>query len=145
MKENLELLEHIYQDSEMAAYSITTLLKDLRDKDNKIKKIAEDILKEYEEWNKKVTDRLDKNNGEQKDSGLLSKMGASMGIKKEVKDDNSDSSIADMLIKGISMGTLDMEKKIKDYEQEANKEDLKIAKDFLSFQQKSIEKLKEFL
>ena len=68
-----------------------------------------------------------------------------MGIHKEVKKDNSDSSIADMLIKGISMGSIDMEKKIKDYDDEVNKDYLKIAKDFMKFQEKTIEDLKKFL
>ena len=47
MKENYELMEHIYKDAEMAVYTLTTLTNDLKDKDNKIKKTLEDILKEY--------------------------------------------------------------------------------------------------
>ena len=47
MNENSELVLHIYKDAEMSAYSLTRLLKDLKDKDNKIKKTLEDILKEY--------------------------------------------------------------------------------------------------
>ena len=35
---------------------------------------------------------------------------------KEVKKDNSDAAIADMLIKGVSMGSIEMEKKIKQIE-----------------------------
>ena len=37
MKENYELMEHIYKDAEMAVYTLTTLTNDLKDKDNKIK------------------------------------------------------------------------------------------------------------
>ena len=76
---------------------------------------------------------------------MMAKTGAKMGIKMEVKKDNSDSSIADMLIKGISMGSIDMEKKIKDYEGEVDKKELKFAKSFLSFQQDVVENLKKFL
>lgn len=53
-------------------------------------------------------------------------MAASMGIGKEVRSDNSDSSIADMLIKGISMGTLDMQKKIAEVGKKGRKERIKI-------------------
>ena len=38
MKHNNELLKHIYKDASMATYTITTLLEDLKDKNNKIKK-----------------------------------------------------------------------------------------------------------
>ena len=48
MKENYELMEHIYKDAEMASYTLTKLIRDLKDKDNKIKKTLEDIMKEYE-------------------------------------------------------------------------------------------------
>ena len=68
-----------------------------------------------------------------------------MGIKKEVLHDNSDASIADMLIKGISMGTIDMEKKIENYKENVDKENLKLAKDFYQFQQENIEELKKHL
>ena len=43
------------------------------------------------------------------------------------------------------MGSIDMEKKIKDYRGEADKEEIKFAKKFLSFQQEVIEGLKKFL
>ena len=54
MKENNELVLHIYQDAEMAAYTLTKLLEDLKDKDNKIKKTLEDVLKDYEDWKTKT-------------------------------------------------------------------------------------------
>jgi len=75
----------------------------------------------------------------------MAKKGASMGIKKEVKYDNSDSSIAEVLIQGISMGSIDMEKKISAYKEEVDKEQLKFAKKFLEFQQDSITGLKKYL
>ena len=70
---------------------------------------------------------------------------STMGIKKEVKSDNSDAAIADMLIKGISMGSIEMEKKVKDYRDCVDKEQLQLAEDFLKFQQQTIERLKEYL
>ena len=54
-------------------------------------------------------------------------MMSTMGITKEVKKDNSDAAIADMLIKGVSMGSIEMEKKIKDFSKEASKEEKKLA------------------
>ena len=75
----------------------------------------------------------------------MAKMSAKMGITKEVMADNSDASIADMLIKGISMGSIDMEKKIEVYKENVDKENMKWAKDFYQFQQDNIKALKKFL
>lgn len=145
MDENLELLEYIYQDAEMAVFSNTKLLDELNGKDNKIKPVVEDILKEYEKFLKDTKEEILKINAEPKSKGVMAKMGSSMGIKKEVIHDNSDSSIADMLIKGITMGTIDMQKKIDHYQDRVEKEIMKLAEDFLEFQQDCIDDLKDYL
>ncbi len=145
MNENNEVLEHMYQDSEMATYSLETLLNELKGKDNKIIKVIEDILKNYENYYKDFKKQLKKEKVNPKSSGMMAKMGSSFGIKKEVIVDNSDSRIADMLIKGLTMGTLDMEKKISKYSENIDKKTLKQAEAFLKFQQESIAELKKFL
>ena len=145
MNENNELVLHIYKDAEMASYTLTRLLKDLKDKDNKIKKILEDILKEYEEWKSTTKKYLKKHNAEISENGIMAKMMAGMGIDKEVNADNSDSAIADMIIKGVSTGSVDIEKKLKQYRDEADSKELELAEDFLKFQEKTIDILKEYL
>lgn len=145
MKENQELLEHIYQDAEMSCFTLKKLLEDLKEKDNKIKDAIEDLLEEYHHFQEEAEECLINEHCEVKKEGFMAKMGADMGIKKEVEKDNSDASIADMLIKGISMGSLDMEKKLKTYGDKVNKDCLSLAKKFMTFQEKSIEKLKSYL
>lgn len=145
MKEQNELLLHVYKDCDMSVVTLTKLLNELKEKDNKIKDAVEDILKEYEKFLSTVKKILKKEKVELKGNDFITKMMANMGVKKEVNSDNSDASIADMLIKGISMGTIDMEKKIHQYQKDVDKSNLKLAKDFLDFQQNSIEKLKKFL
>ena len=88
---------------------------------------------------------LKRNKTELEEKKIFEKMMAGMGIKKEVMNDNSDSAIADLLIQGVSMGSINMEKKIKDYESEVSEEELNYAKEFLCFQQQTIEELKKYL
>lgn len=145
MNKNFELYEHIYKDAEMACYTLESLIKDLKEKDNKIKGILDDILKEYTIWMNGSKNKLEDNDIQLKKTNSMSKMMANMGIKKEVKHDNSDSSIADLLIQGISMGTIDMEKKINACDKKSNKEQLSYAKNFLKFQETAIEDLKKYL
>lgn len=145
MNENKELALHIYQDAEMASYTLTKLLSDLKERDNKIKKYIEEILKEYEKWKSKTKKFLKRNDSEISDVSFFVKMMTKMGISKEVKSDNSDSAIADLLIKGISMGSIDMEKKIEQYKDEVSNNELELAREFLKFQEKTIDKLKDYL
>ena len=145
MDENLELLEYIYKDSDMSVITLEKLLQELNDKDNKIKKKTEEILKSYEDFLSKSKKLLNKFDSPLEENSYIAKIGAKMGIKKEVKSDNSDAAIADMLIKGISMGSIDIEKRITNYKEVVNKKYLDFASEFLKFQQKTIEDLKTFL
>ena len=145
MDENIELLEYIYKNSEMGVFTIKTLLKDLSEKENKIKKLADDEMKEYNKFQDEAKKQIKKNGYELKTSGLMAKIGSSMGIKKEVQKDNSDASIAHMLTEGITMGVVDMETKLKNYKDIVKKDIYNLGKEFLKFQQGEIEKLKEYM
>ena len=86
MEEKFELLEQVHHDSSMAAYTIEKLLDKLKDKDNKIKAYAEEILKEYQQFEEEARVLLKEGNKEPSDPSLMAKMGSSMGINKEVKE-----------------------------------------------------------
>ena len=146
MDESLEIVNHIYKDSEMAISTLTKLSTTLEKKDNKIKDTVEDIIKGYERYFKDAKKILNKNNCKKEKNGLVSKVMANMGIDKEVRDDNSDSAMADMLIKGVSMGSIDLEKKLKKYkDKEIDDKVLELANNFKDFQDDIIKKLKEYL
>lgn len=145
MDENIELLTYLYQDADMALDSLTLLINKINKKDNKIKKIVEGIIKGYENYLKDVKKYMNDNNYEIKEKPLISKVGAYFGINMEVMKDNSDSRIADMLIQGLTMGVLNVTKKIDTYKKDANKEILKLANEFKVFQQEAINMLKKYL
>ncbi len=143
MDESLEIVNHIYKDSEMAISTLTKLSTTLEKKDNKIKDTVEDIIKGYERYFKEAKKILNKNNCKKEKNGIVTKVMANMGIDKEVKDDNSE---ADMLIKGVSMGSIDLEKKLKKYkDKEIDDKVLDFANRFKDFQDEIINKLKEYL
>ncbi len=145
MDKNVELVEYIYKNSEMGVFTINELLKDLEEKDNKIKGLAKDELDKYEEFKEKSEELIKKYDYDVKKNKLSSKIMSSMGISHEVNSDNSDSSIAHMLTEGITMGIVDMETKIKNYKDSVEKDIVKLAKDFLKFQQAELEKLKDYM
>ncbi len=145
MDETNELLECIYQDCDMATTTLTELLKQLQGKDNKIKRTVEDILKEYEKYLKEAKKVLKSHKIKPKKIGMMAKMGAKEGVRVNVKNDNSDSKISDIVIQGLVMGIVDISKRIDDFEKEANKDIVKLANRLLAFQEESVEKLKEYL
>lgn len=145
MNENTEILEYIYKNAKMGADSLTTLQKAIHNKDNKMKPIIEEQIKKYEKFIKDSEKILKKLKVELKEYGTMAKMSSWMGINMEMIKDNSDSRVAGMLIQGLTMGTIEMTKKIEDYQKTVDKDVLKIAKDFLKFQEDSIEKTKPFL
>ena len=50
MTDDLELIEYVYQNAEMGVTTLNELLKELKDKGNKIKKLVEEEVKEYEKF-----------------------------------------------------------------------------------------------
>lgn len=145
MDENIELLEYMYKNSEMCVHTLTKLLEDLNGKENKIKKLIDNEKKTYRNFMVEAKKIIKKHNYDLKENSFMSKMMSTMGIKKEVDKDNSDSAIAHMLTEGVNLGILDIETKIKNYKDCVDKDVYKLAKEYLEYQQGEIEKLKEYL
>lgn len=145
MNETNELLEEVYKTAAMGRFSMMKLIEALKERDNKIKGYLEELLEDYRNYEDQSKELLLKENIEPMEENAISKLMASMGIQKEVKGDNSDAAMAEMLIQGISMGSIEMEKQIKNYKDRVDKDDMKLAKKFLKFQEKAIEELKKYL
>lgn len=145
MNENNELLMYIYQNVDMGVKSTTHLINLLNKKDNKIKSIVEGQLKGYENFLKECKALLKKNKISPKESGILKDISATLGMNIEFMKDNSDARIADMLIKGFTMGNLDIDKKINSFNSDASKKILNLAKELKKFGEENIELLKPYL
>lgn len=145
MNENKELLLLILDNTKMGITSTKKLLSLIKDKDNKIKKILENHLKEYVIYYKECKKLMRKYKVKSEHSDVLKVLTSSLAMKMEVKKDNSDSKIASILIRGFNMGSIDIESKIKSYKKEVDKEVLNLAKDILNFSEEEIKKLKDFL
>ena len=142
MNENMELLNFVYENAEMGMHSLNNLSDILRNKDNKIKSLIEDELKEYNSFLKESEKLLKKNKIEPKKTNLMAKISSKMGIAMETMKDNSDPAIASMVIEGLTMGIVEMETKIENYKKLVDKKILKLSTKFLKFQEEEIEKLK---
>ena len=145
MNENMELLNFVYENAEMGVHTLNNLSDILRNKDNKIKSLIEDELKEYNNFLKESEKLVKKNKLEHKKTNLMSKISSKMGNAMETMKDNSDPAIASMVIERIKMGIVEMETKIESYKKIVDKKILKLSNKFLKFQEEEIEKLKTFM
>ena len=131
MNENMELLNFVYENAEMGVHTLNNLSDILRKKDNKIKGLIEDELKEYNNFLKESEKLLKKNKLGYKKTNLMSKISSKMGIAMETMKDNSDPAIASMVIEGLTMGIVEMETKIESYKKIVDKKILKLSNKFL--------------
>lgn len=145
MNENMELLNYVHENAEMGLHSLNNLKESLKNKDNKIKGLLDDEIKEYNNFLKESEKLLKKNKIEPKKTNLMSKLSSKMGITMETLKDNSDAAIASMIIEGITMGIVNMQTKIENYKKVVDKKILKLSTKFLKFQEEEIEKLKTFM
>lgn len=145
MKENIEVINLVYKDSDMSIKSLTELLETLEEKQNKIKDTVSNILKGYERYYDRALKLLNDYDSDGKKENILKEMMAKMGVDKEVKKDNSDANIAQMLIKGIDMGVSDINNKLKKTKDNIDNEVMNLANDFLDFQKDNIKSLKKHM
>ncbi len=145
MNENNELLLHLAKNAEMGVSSTTKLLNTLKNKENKIKPLLECELKKYEYFKNKTIKLLNKNKVPMPSTNIITKISSGFGIKMETLKDNSDSAIGSMLIEGMTMGITSITSKIKVYQDNTKKNILKLAKEYIKFQEKEIDKIKTFM
>lgn len=145
MKDKNELLEYIYQTTDLGKKGLIHLLQALENKDNKIKKDIEKQLDGYEQLHKETKKLLKENKTKPKDKGPIIELMNKMGVNMNIMKDNSDSKVAEIIIQGLTMGIIEMEKKIKEYEDEVDKEFIKLAKKVLKYQEKCLEEIKAYL
>lgn len=145
MEPDIELIELVYKNADMGVHSLTSLLRNIENKENKIKAVLEKELKSYEKYVSICEDELKENNVSIKTAGMMAKMSSDVGVMMETMKDNSDSALAQMVIEGITMGVVDITSKLLKYKSTCDQKVIKLTKNYLKFQEKEIEKLKEYL
>lgn len=142
MDENIELLNYVYQNSQMGIETIEQLQNIVTDAPMRQHLAAE--LQEYRNINRRSEDMLAQRGKPDKGIPTMQRMGATMGVKMNTLIDKTPSHIAEMMIQGSTMGVIDATKNLKKYHKaEAPIRDL--TRQLLSLEQNNIETLKSFL
>ena len=142
MNGNAELLNFVYQNSQMGVSTINQLLDIVEDVN--FKKHLEDQLGEYKKINTEAMNMLNKNGYDEKGIGALEKLRTYLMINMQTMTDKSSSHVSEMLIIGSNMGILDATKNIKKYN-DAEKDIMNLMEKLLQFEESNVQQLKEFL
>ena len=142
MKEEIEFLEYIYQNSKMGQDSIINMLK-TRNKNDEIELVLKEQLKDYRKVVNSASDMLERRMKKVKDINVMAKIGTYMNIKLNMLEDDSPQKVADMFIEGSKMGIEQIEKNLQEYNI-SNKYVKNLGEKLLEIEKKNISNLHKY-
>lgn len=142
MNGNAELLNFIYQNSQMGTETISHLLEITEDKNFKLQ--LQEQIGEYESIRATARDMLISNGYDEKGITAFEKIRTYLMINIQTLKDKTASHISEMLIIGSNMGVIDAIKNIRKYKN-AEKDISRLMEKLLEMEEHNIEQLKKFL
>ncbi len=139
---NAEFLNFIYQNSAMGVTTISQLLDIVEDE--AFRKHLEKELEEYRSYHEEAKKLLNDHGFDEKGLTMFEKIRTYLMISVQTMTDKSASHIAEMMITGSNMGILDATKHLKDADH-VERDIRSLMENLLKFEEKNVQKLKEFL
>jgi hypothetical protein len=143
MNGNAELLNFIYQNSQMGVETITQLNDIVEDED--FKKHLKAQLEEYRSIHEEAKSKLNRNGYDEKGISAFEKLRTYLMINIQTLKDNTSSHIAEMMMVGSNMGIINAIRNIKKYKDEAESDILNLMEKLLRFEEDNVQQLKVFL
>jgi len=141
-KNTNDFLAEIYRGATMGVQTINNIL--IKVTDNNIYNELKYQLRSYEEVANEAYAEITKRNAKLKDISAIDKMSAKMSIGINTFISNKPSHIADMLIKGNTMGVTGITKSLNSHN-DADVSIKSLADRFIKLEQDNIDRLKKFL
>lgn len=142
MSGNTELLNFVYQNSQMGIDTLNQLIE-LSD-DEEFKDCLVRQLDKYREFNGEARKMLEEKGHNEKSLGMFDKLKTYLMINLQTMNDKSTSHLAQMLIEGSSMGVTNALQDLRKYE-DADTEILRLMRKLYKFEEKNVEIYKSFL
>ncbi len=142
MNGNSELLNYIYQNSQMGVITINELLKMIED--NNFKLHLEKQLEGYTTYHKKAKEMLNQNGYDEKSISLFDKIKTYTMLNLQTLTNKTTSHIAEMMVIGSNMGVIDAIKNLKKYK-DAEPNIVQLQQELLTFEENNMVELKKFL
>lgn len=142
MNGNAELLNFVYQNSEMGVETIRQLLGIAKDK--KFLRQLDTQLQEYLKINQAAKNLLNAHKFTEKDISAFEKLTTYLMINMKTMTDHSPSHLAEMMIIGSNMGIVDAIKNMRKYK-DGEKNILELMQQLLEMEENNVKTLKTFL
>ncbi len=139
---DLDLLEKTYQNAKIGITAIEEVLDKASNTD--LIRDLNNQLKDYSEIAYKAQEELLKNGAQVKEKPIYDRAMMRGNIKMNLWMEPTDSRIADMVIKGSTMGMTQMTKLIND-KKDADGPSVQIAKEFVQKEESNIQTMKAYL
>ncbi len=142
MKENVELLQFIYQNAKMGLVGIDNIKEVIKDKE--FLSVIKEQENAYFEIANAAANLLASMNQEREELSSIAKAMTFIDARISTMNDSSNANIAKLMITGNNKGIIEIQEKINNYQGKNNKI-LKLAKKLLEIEKRNIEKLKKYL
>ncbi|MCX7614231.1 MAG: hypothetical protein N2Z65_00580 [Clostridiales bacterium] len=142
MNANLQMLNYIHQNSQMGQETLNQLIK--INKDPEFETVLSIQYNEYKHIFDSSEQKISTLGGDVKNANPYKKVSSYLASNLGTLIDKSPSHISEMLIRGSTMGVIDITKNLKEY-QDADPDVLALGQQLLSFEQQNIEECKRFL
>lgn len=140
---NAQLLNFVYQNSQMGVDTITQLMDITKDEAFKERLHAQ--LKEYRQIHDQAAQMLEENGFNEEGLSAFEKIRTYLMINFQTLSDDSTSHIAEMLMVGSNMGVIDAIKNIRKYRQKAEPDIVKLMEHLKQFEENNVERFKQYL
>lgn len=139
-----ELLDDLYKNLKMGSASTTDILGRVKDAD--LRKEMTNIIDGCEGLASRVSKLMIQSGITPREESMLTKAGAKLGMVMNTATDTTSEHLAEMMIKGMTMGVTELYRDIGEAEEVGiSGEVLTLAREALEFEEKSVEKLKIYL
>ncbi len=140
---NLDAINEVYKNASVALLSISNVIPEIVDTE-----LKKEILEEYDGYEKilgEVTKYMTEKGYEAKEVGTMKKFMMKSGIKMNTMVDDSESNIAQIMIKGTVMGITELCELINNSETVTDKKIIEYAEELKKLEESYEERLKKFL
>ena len=143
MKDNVAVLDEINKGSSMGTDAIDCVLKKVQDK--KLKKVLEDLHKNYENIIRRVNKIYNNYNKDKTphETNMMNKVMTWYGVEMKTLTDTSNSKITELILQGINMGIIEGKKIYNNKNMDMKVKS--IVKEYIDMQEEYVEVLKKFL
>ena len=150
-KSTVSLASLIYKTSKMGSEAISDTLPKIKDgkRRGESPKMRDELSRQFSEYEKIAAEAksvLSSFNVTAKEESIVTKLASKAGIMMNTMTDPSPSHVAEMMVKGLSMGITEMTAKARECkEASCDEEILNLAERLISFQEDAVDKIKAFL